>query len=120
MSLEKLKENKILNEKINDVYEKIKNKDYVEAYDSIRNIIDLINQKFILKNYEMNLDDASPIPASKAYFNKDDKLLNYMVTLNDEYNTIDYADMRLEDVELLISYLECIYTYMLKNYGEFM
>ena len=53
MSLEKLMENKILNEKINDVYEKIKNKDYVEAYDSVRNIIDFINQKFILKKYKL-------------------------------------------------------------------
>ena len=30
----------------------------------------------------------------KHILNKDDNdLLNYMVSLNDEYNTIDYADM---------------------------
>lgn len=120
MSLKKLMENKILNEKMKDVYEKEKNKEYSAAYESVRDILDLINKKFIMKAYNIDLKDVSTISASKIYFGKDEKLFEYMVALNDEYNTIGYLDIRLEDVDFLISYLECIYNYMVDTYGEFM
>lgn len=71
MSLKKLMENKILNEKMKDVYEKEKNKEYSAAYESVRDILDFINKKFIMKIYNIDLKDASTIPASKIYFEKD-------------------------------------------------
>ena len=43
-----------------------------------------------------------------------------MLSLNDEYNTINYLDIMPEDVDFLISYLDCIYNYMFDTYGEFM
>ena len=120
MNLEFLMKNKFLKEKMDIVYKKIKNKKYTEAYEDVRDLIDFINEKFILKNYNIDLNNASSIPASKVYLKNDEELFRYMVVLNDEYNTINYLDIISEDVELLISYLDCIYTYMVKNYGEFM
>lgn len=120
MSLKKLMENKILNEKMKDVYEKEKNKEYSAAYESVRDILDFINKKFIMKIYNIDLKDASTIPASKIYFEKDKRLFEYMLSLNDEYNTINYLDIMPEDVDFLISYLDCIYNYMFDTYGEFM
>ena len=58
MSLKKLMENKILNEKMKDVYEKEKNKEYSAAYESVRDILDFINKKFIMKAYNIDLKDT--------------------------------------------------------------
>ena len=99
MSLKKLMENKILNEKMKDVYKKMKNNEYGAAYESVRDILDFINKKFIMKIYNIDLKDASTIPALKIYFEKDKRLFEYMLSLNDYYRTgIHWGQEKIVDV----------------------
>ena len=55
----------------------------------INNLIEYIYQKFIFKNYNINLDIASPFSATKVYSNNDKTLFEYMLMLNDKNNIIN-------------------------------
>lgn len=89
LRLNNILKNTTLKPMIDKIEKLISEKNYSQAYVEINNIIGCINQKFIFKNYNINLDIASPFSATKIYSNNDKNLFEYMLILNDKNNTIN-------------------------------
>ena len=103
-------------ELIEDLFAK---EDYKEAYYKLAAILEYINTKFIMEKLETKLKYTDIMAIINIYQDKEKKLFDKMIDINDQYNMVSENGIDEDDVSLLALKIDSIYEYMTKNYGEF-
>lgn len=117
--IDNLKSSDKLNEKIEIIEELLDKADYKEAYYKLAAILEYINTKFIMVKLKIKLKYTDIMTITNIYQDKENKLFDKMIDINDQYNMVSENGIDEDDVSLLALKIDSIYEYMTKNYGEF-
>lgn len=115
--IDKLKSSDKLNEKIELIEDLFAKEDYKEAYYKLAAILEYINTKFIMEKLETKLKYTDIMAIINIYQDKEKKLFDKMIDINDQYNMVSENGIDEDDVSLLALKIASIYEYMTKNYG---
>lgn len=107
---------KVKIKKVEDLLEK---DDIKEAFYKLALILEYINTKFIISKLNVNIKYTDIMKFIGIYRDRDTKLYNKMVDINDQYNLVSEYGIDEDDVSLLALKVDSIYEYMVENYGEF-
>lgn len=105
--------------KIKKVEDLLEKDDIKEAFYKLALILEYINTKFIISKLNVNIKYTDIMKFIGIYRDRDTKLYNKMVDINDQYNLVSEYGIDEDDVSLLALKVDSIYEYMVENYGEF-
>ena len=117
--IDNLKSNNKLNKKIETIEGLLNKGNCKEAYYKLAAILEYINTKFIMEKLETKLKYTDIMAIINIYQDKEKKLFDKMIDINDQYNMVSENGIDEDDVSLLALKIDSIYEYMTKNYGEF-
>ena len=116
LEIEHLYKNEYLKEKLNKILSENKNDE--KTYIRCAALLEYINVKFLRDHLKRNLPDFGIVRIMNEYKKIDKNLLNLMVGVNSDYDTVDLKNLKEDDIINLIYNIDFIYGYILEKYGN--
>lgn len=119
--LENIMKNEYIKEKVEKIINNLNNTDecdFDKLYTYVQTLLEYINVKLLTEHLHIELPDYDIIRIIEEYRKLDDKLFEEMVSVNAEYNIIDYTKISDHDIIVLLYHLDAVYGYILEKYGN--
>lgn len=116
LNLENIIKNTLLKEKLEII---LNNRtDNKKEYMACVTLLEFINIKLLRDHLKIEMPDYNIIRIIEKYANVDEALFNFMLGINDTYNTIDMNNIEDDDVESLLYDIDFMYGHILEKYGD--
>jgi len=116
VKLKNIIKNKFLEDKVAIIL-KEKN-DNKKVYIGCITLLEYINVKLLQEHFKIKLPDYDIVRIINEYSKLDENLFDFMISVNSEYNTIDFENIQDYHIKYFLYDIDFIYGYILEEYGD--
>lgn len=118
--LDNVQQNEYIKEKCKIILDEFnsENKNNSKIYQRAQALLEFINVKILTKYFKINLPDFDIIRLSEEFRRFDQNIFEELVSVNYEYNTIDFNDIKDLDVITLMYHIDSIMKIVLEKYPK--